>query len=53
MVIQKINISNEKFIFTNHTTGRMISDAIVPGKKGKNPTPNPEQKKRGKFLIIF
>jgi len=41
------------FIFTNHTTGRIMRDAIVPGKKGKNPTPNPEQKKRGKFLIIF
>ena len=52
-MIPNIKISNAKFNFTYHITGKIVKDAIVPGKKGKNPTPNPEQKKRGKFLIIF
>ena len=48
-----INISNVKFTLINHINGKIIKDANVPGINGKNPTPNPVQKKRGKFLIIF
>ena len=52
-MITNIRISNEKFNFINHITGKVAKDAIVPGKKGKNPIPNPVQKKSGNFLIIF
>ncbi len=52
-MIPKIKISNEKFNFTNHITGKIAKDATVPGKNGKNPIPNPVQKKSGNFLIIF
>ncbi len=52
-MIPNIKISKEKFNFTNHITGKIAKDAIVPGKNGKNPTPNPVQKKSGNFLNIF
>ena len=52
-MIPNIKISNGKFNFTNHMTGKIAKDANVPGKSGKNPIPNPEQKKSGNFLIIF
>ena len=52
-MIPNIKISNEKFNFTNHITGKIAKDAIVPGKNGKNPIPNPVQKKSENFLIIF
>ena len=44
-MIPNINISNEKLIFINHTIGKIIKEANVPGKYGKNPTPKPVQKK--------
>ena len=52
-MIPNIKISKEKFDFTNHITGKIAKDAIVPGKNGKNPIPNPVQKKSENFLIIF
>ena len=52
-MIPNIKISKEKFNFTNHITGKITKDAIVPGNKGKKPIPNPVQKKSGNFLIIF
>ena len=52
-MIPNIKISREKFNFTTHITGKIVKDAIVPGNKGKNPIPNPAQKKSGNFLIIF
>ena len=52
-MIPNIKISKEKFNFTYHITGKIAKDAIVPGKNGKNPIPNPVQKKSGNFLIIF
>ena len=52
-MIPNIKISKEKFNFTNHITGKIAKDAIVPGNSGKNPIPNPVQKKSGNFLIIF
>ena len=54
-MIPNIKISKEKFNFTNHITGKIAiaKDAIVPGNNGKNPIPNPVQKKSGNFLIIF
>ena len=52
-MIPNIRNSKEKFSFTNHTTGKITKDANVPGKNGTNPIPNPVQKKRGNFLIIF
>ncbi len=52
-MIPNIKTSKEKFNFINHINGKITRDAIVPGKKGKNPTPNPEQKKSGNLLIIF
>ena len=52
-MIPNIRNSKEKFNFTNHITGKMAKDAIVPGNNGKNPIPNPVQKKSENFLIIF
>ena len=52
-MIPSIKISKEKFNFKSQITGKIAKDAIVPGNKGKNPIPNPVQKKSGKFLIIF
>ena len=52
-MIPNIKISKEKFDFTNHITGKIAKDAIVPGKNGKNPIPNPVQKKSENFLFIF
>tara|TARA_Y100001954_G_scaffold207902_1_gene231797 strand:- start:429 stop:587 length:159 start_codon:yes stop_codon:yes gene_type:complete len=52
-MIPNIKISKEKFDFTNHITGKIAKDAIVPGKNGKNPMPNPAQKKSENFLFIF
>ena len=52
-MIPNIKISNAKFNFTYHINGKIVKDAIVPGKNGKNPIPNPVQKKSENFLIIF
>ena len=52
-MIPNIKIPKDKFNFTNHITGKIAKDAIVPGKNGKNPTPKPVQKKSANFLIIF
>ena len=52
-MIPNIKISKEKFDFTNHITGKIAKDAVVPGNNGKNPIPNPVQKKSGNFLNIF
>ena len=52
-MIPNIKISKEKFNFTNHITGKIAKDAIVPGNNGKNPIPNPVQKKKWKFFNHF
>ena len=52
-MIPNIKTSKEKFNFTTQITGKIAKDAIVPGKNGKNPIPNPVQKKSENFLIIF
>ncbi len=52
-MIPNIRIPKDRFNFTNHITGKIAKDAIVPGKNGKNPTPKPVQKKSANFLIIF
>ena len=52
-MITNIKISNEKFNFINHITGKIAKDAIVPGNNGKNPIPNPVQKKSGNFFNHF
>ena len=33
-----------KFSFNSHKNGKIDNDAMVPGKNGKYPIPNPEQK---------
>ena len=33
-----------KFSFNSHKNGKINNDAMVPGKNGKYPIPNPEQK---------
>ena len=51
-MIPNIKTSKEKFNFTNHITGKIAKDAIVPEKAEKNPIPNPVQKK-WKFFNHF
>ncbi len=43
----------EKLSFNNHKNGKINNEAIVPGKNGKYPIPNPEQKKFKIFLLEF
>lgn len=42
-----------KFSFNSHKNGKINNDAMVPGKNGKYPIPNPEQKKFKIFLLEF
>lgn len=42
-----------KFSFNSHKNGKIDNDAMVPGKNGKYPIPNPEQKKFKIFLLEF
>lgn len=50
--IKSMKTSILKFDFINQQIGRIIKDAIVPGKYGKNPTPKPVQKKVDIFLFF-